>query len=99
MTPGYSDAETEEKQKQDAERVRLMYVASTRAEDHLVLSLFRSEPRGTGSSFSYYLEQLTGRDSDLWSELVINNLSLDPSKFKDGISGTDCFTGGDGDAK
>ena len=95
MTPGYSDAETEEKQKQDAERVRLMYVASTRAEDHLVLSLFRSEPRGTGSSFSYYLEQLTGRDSDLWSELVINTISLETTNIKYENSETGHLLGSD----
>tara|TARA_Y100000588_G_C14273684_1_gene933386 strand:- start:184 stop:3486 length:3303 start_codon:yes stop_codon:yes gene_type:complete len=98
-TPGYSTAELEEKRKQDAERIRLMYVASTRAEDHLVLSLFRSEPRGEGSSFASDLEKLTGRDSDLWSEFIINTTSINTTYDKDEISNADNVLEGDEDAR
>ena len=43
--PGYDDLKDIEDKMSDAEEVRLMYVATTRARDHLVLSLRR--PAGT----------------------------------------------------
>jgi ATP-dependent exoDNAse (exonuclease V) beta subunit len=39
QTPGYQAALARERAMADAERVRLLYVAATRAEDHLVVSL------------------------------------------------------------
>jgi ATP-dependent helicase/nuclease subunit A len=39
QTPGYDAAATEEDRHEEAERLRLLYVAMTRARDHLVLSL------------------------------------------------------------
>jgi len=38
-TPGFDDAVTREKEQTDAERRRLLYVAATRARDHLVVPL------------------------------------------------------------
>ena len=50
-TPGYEDLKAREDLMSDAEEVRLMYVAATRARDHLVLSLRRSSrPRGKGTA-------------------------------------------------
>lgn len=69
-TPGYDDSENKEKSKGQAERTRQMYVAATRAEDHLVVSLFRSETKNLDSSFAGYIEQLVGRDSESWTELT-----------------------------
>ena len=40
-TADYAEAQAREKQMTEAESVRLLYVAATRAKDHLVLSLFR----------------------------------------------------------
>ena len=45
-TPAYDDARASEKTLEEAEHERLMYVAATRARDHLVLSLFRSSKKG-----------------------------------------------------
>src|SRR3990172_1480831 len=39
-TAGYAEAKEREKAADEAEAVRLMYVATTRAKDHLVVSLF-----------------------------------------------------------
>jgi ATP-dependent helicase/nuclease subunit A len=41
QTPDFADAQARENRMAQAESVRLLYVASTRARDHLVLSLFR----------------------------------------------------------
>ena len=46
-TPGYARVEEEEKRHAAAEKIRLAYVAATRARDHLLVSLYhadRSEP-------------------------------------------------------
>ena len=48
-TAGYDDLAKREKRMSDAENVRLMYVATTRARDHLVLSLRRPQRRGASS--------------------------------------------------
>jgi ATP-dependent helicase/nuclease subunit A len=42
-TPGWDAAHTAERSMQEAESVRLLYVAMTRAEDHLVVSLHHKE--------------------------------------------------------
>jgi ATP-dependent helicase/nuclease subunit A len=39
QTPGYADARVEDRRHEEAERLRLLYVAMTRARDHLVISL------------------------------------------------------------
>ena len=50
-TSGYEAAAESEKRMRDMEAVRLLYVAATRARDHLVVSMYRSErgqpPAGT----------------------------------------------------
>ena len=43
QTGDYAAAQAREQQMADAEAVRLLYVATTRARDHLVLSLFRGD--------------------------------------------------------
>ena len=48
-TPGYESLAEGEKRMSEAEDVRLMYVATTRARDHLVLSLRRPKRGGAGS--------------------------------------------------
>ncbi|MEO5900320.1 MAG: PD-(D/E)XK nuclease family protein, partial [Ilumatobacteraceae bacterium] len=46
----------------DAERRRLLYVATTRAQDHLVVSLHRSATRNIGSSAALLAEASEGAD-------------------------------------
>jgi len=72
-TPGYDDLEVREKAKGQAERTRQMYVATTRAQDHLVVSLFRPETKGNDSSFAGSIEQKVGRDSSLWEEIDLDS--------------------------
>ena len=62
-TSGYEAAAESEKRMRDAEAVRLLYVAATRARDHLVVSMYRPERRGSPSGT--IAELLEGRD-DLW---------------------------------
>ena len=88
-TPGYDDSENREKAKGQAERTRQMYVAATRAEDHLVVSLFRPETKGSDSSFAGYIEQLVGRDSESWTELTVDGFgstAMDDGVKDDGKS-------------
>ena len=46
QTPGYSTLEEQEKEHDAAELVRLAYVGSTRARDHLIVSTYQSTARG-----------------------------------------------------
>jgi ATP-dependent exoDNAse (exonuclease V) beta subunit len=43
QTPGFADANAEEDRHDEAERLRLLYVAMTRARDHLVVSIHHKE--------------------------------------------------------
>jgi ATP-dependent exoDNAse (exonuclease V) beta subunit len=66
-TVGYEDAQVRERAAEQAERVRLMYVAATRARDHLIVSLFHAaKARGSPAAIIARL----GLDSDaLWHEV------------------------------
>ena len=66
-TSGYEEAAEAEKRMGDAEAVRLLYVAATRARDHLVVSMYRPERRGSPAGTIAGL--LKGRD-DLWRPLT-----------------------------
>ena len=50
QTPGYSTLEEQEKGHDAAELVRLAYVGSTRARDHLIVSTYQSTARGNRQS-------------------------------------------------
>ena len=64
-TPGYESVAECESQLQAHENVRLMYVAATRARDHLVVSMFRT--RRDKDSYAVQIDALLeGRDG-LWS--------------------------------
>ena len=66
-TSGYEAAAESEKKMQGAEAVRLLYVAATRARDHLVVSMYRPERRQ--SPASTIANVLEGHD-DLWRPLT-----------------------------
>ena len=51
-TPGFSALEESEKNHRVAEAVRLAYVASTRARDHLLVSMYQSTARGNQQDHS-----------------------------------------------
>ena len=69
-TEGFETMAESEKAQGDAEGVRLMYVAATRARDHLVLSLRRTANKsGTDSDAGRIAHFLEG-DPYLWTEIT-----------------------------
>ena len=70
-TAGYEALAEREKQMAEAELVRLMYVAATRARDHLVLSLRRPE-RGR-STVAHTISAYLADHPDLWQPVSLNS--------------------------
>ena len=66
QTAGYEALESDEKAMLDDEHVRLLYVAATRAMDHLVLSTYR--PLKGDSDASYIADHFEGQDG-MWRHL------------------------------
>ena len=63
-TPGYETLATRERELGDDEQVRLLYVAATRARDHLVISLHRSaKDRNRNTDADRIAEILEGADN------------------------------------
>ena len=69
QTQGYDALAQAEDRREEEEDVRLMYVAATRARDHLVVSLFRTA-RDKGS-FAYEIAARLGHRPDLWRRLEV----------------------------
>ena len=69
-TAGYGELAEHERRMEVAERVRLLYVAATRARDHLVLSLRRSAKSGgeSASAAHQIAERMAGHPG-LWREI------------------------------
>ena len=67
-TPGYEELREKERDLEDNEFVRLMYVAATRARDHLVVSMFR-KAGDKKSAAARILQHLGGRN-DLWEQVA-----------------------------
>ena len=67
QTDGYEDLSEYEKAMDTDERARLLYVAATRARDHLVVSVYRTQ-RSQSSPAGKIAEFMQGRD-DLWEAL------------------------------
>ena len=66
QTAGYEALQSDEEAMLDDEHVRLLYVAATRAMDHLVLSMYR--PLGGKSDASYIADHFDEHD-DVWRQL------------------------------
>ena len=64
QTPGYAKLAELDKKREEEEDVRLMYVAATRARDHLIVSLYRNS-RGKNSPAARFEEFMEGADH-LW---------------------------------
>ena len=73
-TSGFDAANKVEDAADAAEHVRLAYVATTRARDHLVLSLFRKSQRNDNSPAGL-MEQFCASRPDLWREIDVDSLS------------------------
>ena len=72
-TPGFEELAEIDNRMSAAEHVRLMYVATTRARDHLVLSL-RRPARGAKTTAAAIAEYLENRD-DLWQPVELDELA------------------------
>ncbi len=78
-TDGYDDLAESEKRMSEAEGVRLMYVATTRARDHLVLSLRRTGNKAGTDSAAGQIAGIMEKTPELWAEFVPSDgLSVEP---------------------
>ena len=73
-TSGYDELAAREKLMSEAESVRLMYVAATRARDHLVLSLRRPERRG--NTAAHVISRQLDSAPELWEMVVLKSRAL-----------------------
>ena len=70
QTAGYEALHEREKVLEDQEHIRLLYVATTRARDHLVLSMHRPDNRNSGLDSTQIAELLEDHD-DLWKQVEL----------------------------
>ena len=73
-TEGFDELVARERSMFEAEKVRLAYVAATRARDHLVLSLRRPE-RG-GNTAAHVISRHMGDRAELWETVALKSGSL-----------------------
>ena len=86
-TMSYQATSEREKDAQEQERVRLLYVACTRARDHLVLSLYRTAK--DNASPAARLEAALDGNDDLWSKAPTSGASLPTPTIGDTEPGGD----------
>ena len=83
-TSGYEEMAEREKLVQEAEEVRLMYVACTRARDHLVLSLRRTA-RGGKTAAAGKISEYLKDNPELWEPASIEPPEASPTADGPGI--------------
>jgi len=76
ITDGYDAACECEKTADKAESIRLMYVAATRAKDHLIVSLYRPKNE-TDNTFANKIEGICSGISGIWSPIEPANLKAE----------------------
>jgi ATP-dependent helicase/nuclease subunit A len=69
VTAEYDAARKTDQEADAAEDVRLMYVAATRARDHLVLSLYRPDSPSGRRSRAATISQLCAEKPDMWNQI------------------------------
>ena len=77
QTAGYEDLAESDKKREQEQDVRLMYVAATRARDHLIVSLYRNS-RGKNSPAARFEEFMEGADH-LWEPFDSSKVEERPS--------------------
>ncbi len=87
-TSGYEDAKAWEEKAGEAEGVRLMYVAATRARDHLVVSLFHSRGKKSESkSKAATIHRFALQAGAVWQEADLTGPGVAPEeKAQTGLS-------------
>jgi len=89
MTSGYEEAREREKEIDEAEAVRLMYVATTRARDHLVLSLYRKATRSVGATPAAVIERLASDAECQWHDIDYSTVNIEePSEADTDVPST-----------
>ena len=83
-TPGYEELDARERLMSEAEEVRLMYVAATRARDHLVISGRRSASRGAKSAAAAISDYLADFPH-LWQPVTLIPQLTDAGPGEDGV--------------
>ncbi len=78
-TPGYEAMVEREKLMTAAEQVRLMYVAATRARDHLVVSLRRQGTSRAGTSAAAVISGHMAECPELWEKVELRPRAEDDS--------------------
>ena len=76
-TAGHAELAEREKKMSEAEHVRLMYVATTRARDHLVLSL-RRNGNGNGNTSADAISSIMEGAPHLWRPVTLDKASPTP---------------------
>lgn len=69
VTSGYEVAHEKEKEADEEEAVRLMYVATTRARDHLVLSLYRKRTKSVSKALGAVIDGLATEAGCQWHDI------------------------------
>jgi len=69
VTSGYDVAREREKEADEEEAVRLMYVATTRARDHLVLSLYRKATKSDSKALAAVIDRLATEAGCEWYDI------------------------------
>ncbi len=90
-TAGYEDAKRRDRLFDALERQRLLYVAMTRARDHLLLCLhYKGRHDGPDSSAAAALDTICARNVGLWRRLPVepSSVRLDTVRRKRGASST-----------
>ena len=82
-TPGYDDLKALEDELSDAEEVRLMYVATTRARDHLVLSLRRSATTRGGNTPAAAISAHLAEAPHLWEPVILSSPPIEAEAEED----------------
>ena len=87
-TNGYEELLSREKLLSEAERVRLMYVAATRARDHLVISLRRTSGGGE-KTLAGIISGYLSKSPELWQPVVLEDLPIESdAQLSDNPDGT-----------
>ena len=84
-TPGFEDLKDREDMMAAAEDVRLMYVAATRARDHLVLSLRRSSGTSGENTRAGSISRYLAEAAHLWEPVILTGagLAVEPEEHDD----------------
>jgi len=83
VTSGYEEAREKEKEMDEAEAVRLMYVATTRARDHLVLSLYRKATKSMSNALAAVIEGLVDNAGCKWDGIDCSQANTEEIRERD----------------